>query len=78
MTVKLPRVADTSDEVVVESVLVQVDDQVEVGQPLLSVETEKAMVEVPSPVAGRVLEILVRTDDELTTGMAIVVLESVQ
>lgn len=75
---KLPRVADTSDEVVVESVLVQVDDQVEVGQPLLSVETEKAMVEVPSPVAGRVLEILVRTDDELTTGMAIVVLESVQ
>lgn len=71
---KLPRVADTSDEVVVESVLVQVDDQVEVGQPLLSVETEKAMVEVPR----RVLEILVRTDDELTTGMAIVVLESVQ
>ena len=75
VTVKLPRVADTSDDVVVETVLVNVDDVLTVGQVLLMVETDKALVEVPSPVAGTVLQVLVSPDEELTTGAPIAVVE---
>lgn len=75
-TVKLPRLSDTGAEVVVLAVGVAVGDDVAVDDVLIEVETDKATAEVPAPVAGRVREVLVALDDELSVGAALVVLES--
>ena len=75
-TIKLPRVAETVDTVVVVEWLVGPGDSVEAGQPIMRVETDKAMVEVPAAVGGAVVELLVEPDLEIATGHPILVLES--
>lgn len=75
-TVKLPRVAETVDEVVVSEIAVEVGASISAGDILMRVETDKALVEVPSPVAGTVVEILVGVDDEVSTGAPIIVIEA--
>ncbi|BCB76780.1 hypothetical protein GCM10022251_49600 [Phytohabitans flavus] len=76
MTVKLPRVAETVDEVVIIEWAAHVGATVAAGDPLVKVETDKAVVEIPSPVAGVVREHLVKEDDEVRTGQPIVVIEA--
>ena len=76
MTVKMPRAADTVDEVVVAEWIVEPGTTVAAGDPLLRVETDKALVEVPAPVAGTLVEHLVAVDDEIATGTPIAVIES--
>lgn len=75
-TVKLPKLGDTADEVVVVEWLVDVGAQVEQGTPLMLVETSKVNAEVPSPLAGTVVEQLATVDDELPIGAPICVLET--
>ena len=74
--VKLPKLGDTADEVLVTEWAVEVGDEVNVGDPLMSVETDKLEVDVPSPVAGRLVEQLVLAEDELTVGAPIAIIES--
>jgi len=74
--VKMPRAADTVDEVMVSEWVVAVGAAVAAGDPILRVETDKALVEVPSPVAGTLVEQLVAVDDEIATGTPIAVIES--
>jgi len=50
-------------------------DHVVVDQPLVSVETEKAVVEVPSPQAGRIAQLLAKPGDRVKVGAPIVVFE---
>ena len=76
MTVKMPRAADTVDEYLVSELGPGPGTSVSVGDCLLRVETDKAVVEVPSPVAGVVAEYLVSVDDEIRTGAPIAVLQS--
>lgn len=76
MTVKMPRAADTVDEFVVSEWVVPVGSAVGAGDPLMRVETDKALVEIPSPVAGTLVEQLVAVDDEVSTGNPIAVIES--
>ena len=66
--VRLPKLGETADDVVIQQWLVRVGDSVEAGQPLVSVETDKVTTEVPAPVSGIVAEILVQPDDEVRTG----------
>lgn len=77
MTVKMPRAADTVDEFVVSEWLVEPGATVAAGDPIMKVETDKALVEIPSPVAGTLLEQLVSLDDEVSTGDPIAVIESI-
>lgn len=74
--VVLPRVAETVDESYVAEFLVAAGDTVTVDQPILKVETDKAIVEIPSPFAGVLTEWLVAIDDEVTTGAEIAVVTS--
>ena len=74
--VKMPRLGETVDEVVLLEWLVEVGDQVEEGAELALVETDKVETEVPSPVAGTVTEITVSEDAEVNTGEVICVLET--
>ena len=56
--------------------MVKVGDEVTAEQPLLLVDSDKASVEVPSPVAGKVAELLVNPGDTVTNGQDFVVIES--
>jgi len=75
-TVKLPKLSETVDEMIVLEWLVALGTQVVEGQALVSVETDKVTVEMPSPVAGVLVEQLVEPDDEVTTGAIIAIIES--
>jgi pyruvate dehydrogenase E2 component (dihydrolipoamide acetyltransferase) len=76
-TVAVPELGEGVDAVDVVSVLVEVGQRVEVDQGLVEVETDKAAVEVPSPVAGTVAEIHVSAGDSLKEGDPIVRLSGV-
>lgn len=72
----MPRVGDTVDEVYLNMWKVAVGDVISAGSIIMEVETDKATVEVPSPIAGTVMELLYKEGDEIKTGAAIVTCES--
>ncbi|WP_439213585.1 pyruvate dehydrogenase complex dihydrolipoyllysine-residue acetyltransferase [Duffyella gerundensis] len=65
-----------SDEVEVTEILVKVGDSVEAEQSLITVEGDKASMEVPAPFAGTVKEIKISTGDKVSTGSLIMVFEA--
>lgn len=65
-----------ADEVEVTEVMVKVGDKVEAEQSLITVEGDKASMEVPSPQAGVVKEIKIATGDKVKTGSLIMVFEA--
>ena len=71
--VTVPDIGD--DEVEVTEIMVAVGDTVEEEQSLLSVEGDKASMEVPAPFDGTVKEIKVATGDKVSTGSLIFVFE---
>ncbi len=73
-TIRIPDLGDV-DEVEVVEVLVSVGDRVEVEDPLITLESDKASMDVPSPKAGKVTEIAVSEGDEVSEGDAILTLE---
>ena len=64
------------DEVEVTEILVKVGDKVEAEQSLLTVEGDKASMEVPAPFAGVVKEIKIATGDKVNTGSLIMIFEA--
>lgn len=63
------------DEVEVTEVMVKVGDKVDAEQSLITVEGDKASMEVPAPFAGTVKEIKISTGDKVKTGSLIMVFE---
>ena len=63
------------DEVEVTEIMVAVGDTVEEEQSLITVEGDKASMEVPAPFAGTVKEIKIATGDKVSTGSLIMVFE---
>lgn len=74
--VKLPKLGDTAEEVLVLEWKVAVGDSVTEGESLMLVETDKVEAEVPAPVGGVVAELRVSEDDEVGVGEAICVIDS--
>lgn len=74
-TVNLPVLGDTTKYGVIVEWLVNVGDSVAMDQPLVRVETDKALVEVPSPVAGTLVELLVAVEDEIEIGTPIAIVD---
>ncbi|WP_199062735.1 pyruvate dehydrogenase complex dihydrolipoyllysine-residue acetyltransferase [Serratia sp. ASV30] len=64
-----------ADEVEVTEILVKVGDTVTAEQSLITVEGDKASMEVPAPFAGTVKEIKINTGDKVKTGSLIMVFE---
>lgn len=75
-TVKLPKLSEAADGVVILEWFVAVGDSVDERAELVSVETDKAIMTVPSPVAGKVVELLVSVEDEITTGTPIIIIDN--
>ncbi|WP_276642487.1 pyruvate dehydrogenase complex dihydrolipoyllysine-residue acetyltransferase [Siccibacter turicensis] len=63
------------DEVEVTEIMVKVGDKVEAEQSLITVEGDKASMEVPAPFAGTVKEIKINTGDKVSTGSLIMVFD---
>ncbi len=72
--IKVPDIG--SDEVEVTEILVKVGDKVEAEQSLITVEGDKASMEVPSPQAGVVKEIKIATGNKVETGSLIMVFDA--
>ena len=72
----LPELGENITSGVVVKVLVQVGDTVEVGQPVVEIETDKAVVEVPADAAGVVAQVYVSEGDEITVGQKILSVEA--
>ena len=74
--VKLPELGENIEAGDVAAVLVSPGDQVEKDAPLLELETDKAVVEVPAPEAGVVTAIHVKAGDTINVGDTIASLEA--
>ncbi|MFQ5350462.1 MAG: biotin/lipoyl-containing protein [Thermoanaerobaculia bacterium] len=72
--VKVPDLGDV-DKVDVVEVLVANGEQVEVDSPLITLESDKASMDVPSPLAGKVAEVQVKAGDQVGEGDLILTLE---
>ena len=66
----------TDDEVDVIEIHVSAGDKLEADQPLLTLESDKAAMEVPSPQAGEVLELLVKVGDKVKKGAEVLKLSA--
>ncbi len=73
---KLPEIGEGIEGGTVASVLVKVGDAVSEGQPLLEIETDKAVVEVNAPHAGTVTKLLAKEGDAIKVGQVVGVLEA--
>lgn len=73
--IPLPELSESIQSADVVRVLVAVGDAVAVDQPLFELETEKAMFELPSPTAGRVVEILAREGQKVKVGQVVLKVE---
>ncbi|MGB5984578.1 MAG: dihydrolipoamide acetyltransferase family protein, partial [Desulfobacterales bacterium] len=66
--ITIPEISENVTSGSVVEVLVNSGDRVAVDDPIIEFETDKAVVEIPSPFAGRITEILVKAGDELKVG----------
>ena len=73
----VPEVSDGVTAGTVIAIMVAVDDHVEEDQTLLELETDKAVVAIPSPAAGVISAIKVTEGDNATVGSVIMLLETV-
>ena len=73
--VKVPDIGDFKEVEVIE-VLVKPGDSVAKEQSLITLESDKATMEIPSPDAGVVKELRIKVGDKVSKGSAIMVLET--
>ncbi|MCU7861108.1 MAG: 2-oxo acid dehydrogenase subunit E2, partial [Candidatus Thiodiazotropha sp. (ex Lucinoma kastoroae)] len=74
--VLLPDIGDF-DSVEVIEILVSEGDQVTVEESLLTLESDKATMEIPSPYAGKIISLLVKVGDHVSEGDKILSIEAV-
>ncbi|MBV6418753.1 MAG: Soluble pyridine nucleotide transhydrogenase [Steroidobacteraceae bacterium] len=68
--IKVPDLGGSKDVEVIE-ILAAAGDRIEVDTPLVTLETDKATMDVPSPLAGTLVELTVRKGDRVVTGSLI-------
>ena len=79
MTVKIP-VPDIGDFESVEiiEILVKIGDNIKKNDPIVTLESDKSSVEVPSPFEGKISEIKVKIGDKVSKGNILVSVENSQ
>jgi pyruvate dehydrogenase E2 component (dihydrolipoyllysine-residue acetyltransferase) len=73
VSVEVPDIGDFTDVPIIE-ILVSPGDTVSVDDPLLTLESDKATMDVPAPVAGTVGELLVKIGDKVSQGTELLTL----
>lgn len=72
--IRVPNIGDFRDVEVIE-VLVNQGDHIEQEQPLITLESDKATLDIPSPAAGTVSELKIKAGDRVSEGDTILTLE---
>ncbi|CAH9017784.1 2-oxo acid dehydrogenase subunit E2 [Candidatus Nitrosacidococcus sp. I8] len=72
---KIPELGENVESGDVAKILVSVGDFLEVDQPVLELETDKAVVEIPSSIRGKVKEIHIKTGDQISIGQTVLTVE---
>ncbi len=72
---KLPELGENIEKGDVARVLVKVGDTVVRDQAIMELETDKATIEVPSSVAGKVLEVRVKAGEKASVGQVVIVVD---
>src|SRR5881396_1758217 len=75
--VKVPDIGDFKDVAVIE-VLVKPGDTVKVDQSLVTVESDKASMEIPSTHAGVVKELKIKVGDKVSEGSVLLMIEAAE
>ncbi|MGI2119575.1 dihydrolipoyllysine-residue acetyltransferase [Shewanella oncorhynchi] len=73
--IQVPDIGDASNVDVIE-VLVSVGDEITADQGLITLETDKATMEVPAPFAGKLLSLTVKVGDKVSQGSVIATIET--
>jgi dihydrolipoamide dehydrogenase len=73
--IRVPDIGDFKNVDVLE-VLVQPGDRISAEQPLITLETDKATMDIPAPAAGVVLELKVKSGDKVSQGSPILLLDN--
>ena len=66
--VKIPEISENVESGTIVQVLVEVGDMIDIDDVLVEFETEKALVEIPSTVKGKITELLAKKGDEMRVG----------
>jgi len=77
MNVKVPDIGGATDVDVIE-IMVKAGDKIEIDQSLITLEGDKATMDIPSPAAGTIESIALKTGDKVSMGSLILVLNSEQ
>jgi len=75
--VQVPDIGDFKDVPVIQ-VFVKPGDEVKKEDPLVSLESDKATMDIPSPASGKVKEVKLKVGDRVSKGMTILVLETAE
>jgi pyruvate dehydrogenase E2 component (dihydrolipoamide acetyltransferase) len=73
--ITIPDIGDFKDVPVIE-ILVKAGDTVEAEQPIVTLESDKASMDVPSPAAGKITEIVVKVGDKVSMGSPVAKLDA--
>jgi pyruvate dehydrogenase E2 component (dihydrolipoamide acetyltransferase) len=69
---KLPELGENIESADIVNVLVKVGDVIEKEQSIIEIETDKATIEVPSNISGKVTEVLVKQGESVKVGQTII------
>jgi biotin carboxyl carrier protein len=75
MQIVMPQLNDAGDPGTVNEIFVRLGDLVAVGDPVMAVDMEKAIIEIEASEAGTVKDIRVQVGDEVEVGQILVELE---
>ena len=70
----MPNIGDFTDVEVIE-VMVKKGDIIKPEEPLITLESDKASIEVPSPLSAKIMEIIVAVGDKVSEGDLILLVE---
>ena len=73
--IKIPEISENVTTCKIVSILIKAGDAVAVDDVLLEMETDKAVVELPSPYAGKISEVLIKEGEEKNVGDVIARIE---
>jgi pyruvate dehydrogenase E2 component (dihydrolipoamide acetyltransferase) len=73
--IKLPELGENIESADIVGILVKPGDTLQLDQAIIEIETDKATVEVPSTVEGKIIEVKVNEGDEIKTGDVILMVE---
>ena len=74
--IKVPNIGDFKSVEIIE-VLVKNGEEIKKGDPLITLESDKSSVEVPSPLSGKILNINVKIGDKVSEGDTVLEIDSV-